>query len=74
MYQFSFNTGGNVYSKVFNEEHLLEFLTEELGLRVDVRDMAMNQLHSLGNSTIPDIELSENDAAAMGMEEVGADY
>jgi hypothetical protein len=74
LFQFTFNAGGNSYSKVFDEPQLLEFLTEGLGLRADVRDNALNQLRSLGNATIADVELSENDAAALGMEEVGADY
>ena len=74
MYQFTFSAGGNAYSKVFDEKHLLQFLAEGLALRADVCDTAMDQLRALGNATIPDVELSENDAAAMGMEEVGADY
>lgn len=74
MFQFTFNAGGNAYSKVFDEPGLVEFLSEEVGLRADILDSTLNQLRSLGNSTIADIELSENDAAAMGMEEVGADY
>lgn len=74
LYQFTFNTGGNAYSKVFDEPHLVEFLAEELGLMPDVLDSTMTQLRSLGNSTIPNLDFSENDAAAMGMEEVGADY
>ncbi len=74
MYQFTFNTGGNAYSKVFDEPHLVEFLSEEIGLMPDVLDSTLNQLRSLGNSTIGDVDFSENDAAAMGMEEVGSDY
>ena len=74
MFQFTFNAGGTAYSKVFEEPHLREFLIEDLGLREDVSDTAMDQLRSLGNATIADVELSENDAAAMGMEEVGVDY
>ena len=74
MYQFTFNTGGNAYSKVFDEPHLVEFLSEELGLGADVVDSTMNQVRSLGNSTIGNLEFSENDAAATGMEEVGVDY
>jgi len=74
LYQFTFSTGDNAYSKVFDEPHLLEFLSQELGLRPDLLDSTMNQLRSLGNSTIPNLEFAENDAAALGMEEVGADY
>jgi hypothetical protein len=74
LYQFTFNAGGDAYSKVFDEPHLVEFLTEDLGLVPDILNSTINQLHSLGNSTILDLDFSENDAAAMGMEKVGADY
>jgi hypothetical protein len=74
LFQFTFNAGGNAYSKVFDEPHLVEFLSEELGLREEIRDAAMDQLHSLGNATIADVAISENDAAALGMEEAGVDY
>jgi len=74
LYQFTFNAGGNAYSKVFDEPHLVEFLSEDLGLVPDIVHNTINQLHSLGNSTVADVEFTENDAAAMGMEEVGADY
>lgn len=74
MYQFTFNMGGNAFSKIFDEPHLVEFLVEELGLKPALLDSTMDQLHSLGNSTIANIEFSENDAAATGMEEVGSDY
>jgi hypothetical protein len=74
LFQFTFNAGGNAYSKVLAETQLVEFLTEGLGLRADVTDTAVDQLRSLGNATIADVKLSENDAAALGMEEVGADY
>ena len=74
LFQFTFNAGGNAYSKVFDEPALVNFLSEEIGLRADVVDSTLNQLRSLGNSTVANVELTENDAAAMGMEEVGADY
>jgi hypothetical protein len=74
MYQFTFNMGGNAFSKVFDEPHLVEFLVEDLGLNSDLLDSTMDQLHSVGNSTVANIEFSENDAAALGMEEVGSDY
>ena len=74
LYQFTFNAGGNAYSKVLDEAHLLEFMSEDIGLREDIRNTAMDQLRALGSATIPNMEITENDAAALGMEEVGADY
>ncbi len=74
MYQFSFNAGGNAFSKVFDEPELVEFLSEELALRADLVDDAMGLLRTGEKATIPNVELSENDAAAMGLQEVGSDY
>ena len=73
-YQFTFNTGGNAFSKVFEEGHLVEFMAEELGLREDLLEHAMNDLHASGKATIAGVELSENKAAAVGLEKVGVDY
>jgi len=73
-YQFTFSTGGIAYGKVLSEDELPEFLADELGLRADVVDETMNLLHTEGKTTIPDVEISENDAAVMGLMEVGADY
>ena len=74
LHQFTFNTGGNAYSRIFNEPELVEFLGAELGVVPDVLNAAMDDLHNKGNATIPNLELSENEAAANGLEEVGADY
>lgn len=74
LHQFTFNTGGNAYSRIFNEAELVEFLTQELGVVPEVLNLAMNDLHTKGNATIANLELSENEAAANGLEEVGADY
>jgi len=74
LHQFTFNTGGNAYSRIFSEPELLEFLTQELGVVTDVLDAAMDDLHTKGNATIANLDLSENEAAANGLEEVGVDY
>jgi hypothetical protein len=73
-YQFTFNTGGIAYGKIVGQDELVEFLGDELGLRADVIDDAMKLLTSDGKTTIPNVEISENDAAVMGLLEVGADY
>jgi hypothetical protein len=74
LHQFTFNTGGNAYARVFNESELLEFLGAELGVVPEVLNAAMDDLHTKGNATIPNLELTENEAAANGLEEVGVDY
>ena len=74
LHQFTFNTGGNAYARIFSEPELVEFLSQELGVVPDIVDVAMNDLHTKGNATIANLELSENEAAANGLEEVGVDY
>ncbi|HVZ17781.1 MAG TPA: hypothetical protein VG897_11725 [Terriglobales bacterium] len=73
-YQFTFNQGGNTYSKVLNEEDLEVFLRDELGMRADLADEAMRGLHADGNIVIPNVKISDNDTAVMGLMEVGSDY
>jgi hypothetical protein len=73
-YQFTFSTGGIAYGKVLAEDELLEFLADELGLREDVINDGLQLLRTEGKVTIPDVKLSENDAAVMGLMEVGVDY
>lgn len=73
-YQFTFNSGGTAYSKVVDEQELLELLTAELGVTAAVVDDGMKILRSEGKVTIPDVEISENDAAVMGLMEVNTDY
>ena len=74
LHQFTFNAGGNAYSKIFNEPELVEFLAQELGIVPEILNAAMDDLHTKGNATIANLELSENEAAANGLEEVGSDY
>lgn len=74
-YQFTFNSGGNAYSRVLKgDEALIEFLGEEIGLRADVLKSAVDELRSVGKTTIADVDVSENEAAALGLQEVGVDY
>lgn len=73
-YQFIFNAGGNSFSNVFDEPKLVELMGDEMGLRSDVIDQALSVLRRDGHVTIPDVELSENHAAALGLQEVGSDY
>ena len=73
-YQFTFDVGGNAYSKVLAEGELQEFLLDELGLRADLVDQTLKIVRDEGKVTIPDVEISENDAAVMGMMVAGTDY
>jgi hypothetical protein len=72
-FQFTFNEGGNVYSRVFTEEELLEFLVEDMALRAEIVDGAMRELHTAGNTMIGDLEIKPTEAAEMGLTEVPID-
>jgi hypothetical protein len=74
MYQFTFDAGGHSFSRVFTEEGLVEFLAEELSLTPEVLDNALDELHASSKTTITEIEISANEAAAMGLKEAGVDY
>ena len=74
-FQFTFNGGEIAYAKVLEgEEGLREFLLDELGFRADVVDDALSILRAEGKTTIPDVAISEHDAAVMGLMEVAVDY
>ena len=73
-YQFIYNDGGNSYARTLDETSLIELLAKELGLRADIVDSALTGVRRDGHTTIPDVAISENDAAAMGLQEVGSDY
>jgi hypothetical protein len=73
-YQFIYNDGGNSYSRTLDEGSLIELLAQDLGLREDIVDAALTEVRHHGHSNIPDVAISENDAAAMGLQEVGSDY
>lgn len=72
-YQFTFNDGGNAYARVFDEGELVEFLSDDMGLRADVVDGAFKELHDAGKAIIGDLELNETEAAEMGLVEVPTD-
>jgi hypothetical protein len=73
-YQFIYNDGGNTYSRTLDEMSLIELLTKELALRPNIADAALKEVRREGRATIPDVEISENEAAAIGLQEVGSDY
>ena len=69
VYQFTFNEGSNAYGRVLDEEELVEFLSEDMGLAIDVVEGALNDLHEQGKTVIGDLELNPE----MGLKEVPTD-
>lgn len=73
-YQFTFNDGGISYARTFDEAQLVEFLTEEVGILPDILDNALAEARRDGHTTIPDVAISHNQAAAFGLIPAGSDY
>jgi hypothetical protein len=72
-YQFTFYDGTSSYARVFDESRLIEFLIDELGLDPSLLDRVLDELRTKGNTTIYDLEVSEHDTAALGLEQVPSD-
>ncbi len=74
-YQFTYNTGGKSWVRTFDDEHTLaQFLRSEVGVVPEVTDRAIEELHSTGHVTLPDIEIEEVHAPALGLEQLPSDY
>jgi hypothetical protein len=69
-FQFTYSDGDNSYARTFDETDLITFLTEDVALTSDVLDVALRDLRETGSSIIPDVHISGNDAAALGLQEV----
>jgi hypothetical protein len=72
-YQFIYTDGGTSFAKALNEEELVQLLDHEIAVPADTLDRVLNELHTIGHSTIRDIEISENEAAAIGLFQAGND-
>jgi hypothetical protein len=72
-YQFTYNDGESSYARIFHESQLIEFLREELTLYPDTLNHALSELRSNGNTILHDIEISRQDTAAMGLQQVVTD-
>jgi hypothetical protein len=72
-YQFTFSAGGTSYGRMFGEEHLVEFLRNDLGLDLELIERTLKELRAQGNSTIANLDMPENETAALGFEQVPSD-
>jgi hypothetical protein len=73
-YQFTFNDGSRNYGRVFTDTELLEFFADDLGLTADIIDGVAVALRDHGTATVADLSISENDAAAYGLNVVQSEY
>jgi hypothetical protein len=72
-YQFAYNDGDNTYARIFDEAGLIEFLRDDLAIYPDILDRSLKELRSTGNTIIADIEIAQQEAAAMGLQQVATD-
>ncbi len=69
-YQLSYTTPGSAFVRVYDPEHLREFLISKIALYDAALERVMTQLRTTGRANIADVEISEQEAAALGMEQV----
>ena len=73
-YQFTFHDGFRDFAKVLTEPELVVFLSDDLALAPEITDVALRELHDVGDATISDLHISNNDASFMGLNIVQSEY
>ncbi len=75
-YQLNYDVAsGNTYARTFTgREPLAEFLADKALVPNAALEETMRELDSAGHITIPDVEIPEKDAAAIGLEELPSDF
>jgi hypothetical protein len=74
-YQISLNAGGASWARTLEGDgELVTFLESSLGLRRDIVDAAVRQLHETGHATIPAVEIAETEAPALGLVKTPIDF
>jgi hypothetical protein len=72
-YRFSYVTGSNAWVGTFDFNGLQNFLISEIGLTPSRTTEVVNQARLQGTVTLPEISLSENRAAQMGLAQLPSD-
>ena len=66
---------GNTYARIVSgREPLAEFLAATAHVPQPDVDNALQALDTAGHVTIPDVEIPEHEAAAIGLEELPSDF
>jgi hypothetical protein len=74
LFQFTFHDGFRDFAKTFSEPELILFLTDDLVCSTDVVDRVLCELHGIGDATLSDLHISENEASFMGLNVVQSEY
>lgn len=75
-YQVNYTVAdGNSYARTFvGREPLFEFLAATALVPEPSVERTLRELDSAGHATIPDVEIPEHQAAAIGLEELPSDF
>ncbi len=66
---------GNSYARTFTgREPLAEFLASTALVPENLAEQALRELDTRGDVTIPEVEIPEHQAAAIGLEELPSDF
>lgn len=74
IYQLNYTTTGSTFAKVFGSHHELRNFLLELGLQPSELDDAWAALTHSGRATLDDLEVSPQQAAALGMTHADIDF
>ena len=74
LYQVNYTTAGSTFARVFDSQPELRDFLLELGLTPSDLDSAWTALTRSGNLTLEDLEISPEQAAALGMTHADVDF
>ncbi len=72
-YQVSYNDAGNTFSGLMEEEKLKDFLHTKIGVSPEEVERTIAELRSSGHVTLGDVDLPENEAGAVGLQQEPSD-
>jgi hypothetical protein len=74
LYQVNYTTAGSTFARVFDSQHELRGFLLDLGLTLSEPDSAWTALMGSGTLTLEDLEISPDQAAALGMTHADIDF
>jgi hypothetical protein len=73
-YQVNYVTAGVTYAVAFGEEELAHFLQSKVPLNEVQTAKVLSDLQNTGNANIGDVDIPENEASSIGMEQLPDDF
>ncbi len=72
-YQINYTVAGRTYARILEEPELMNFFREGIAMDSALMTQAVEQLRATGQTTIGDLELTENDAYELELLESSSD-